>query len=41
MLTMEVPAEVRALIIRLKEEGQSFRKIAKIVNKSNTKNTLL
>lgn len=32
---MEVPTEIRALIIRLREEGQSFRKIAKTVNKSH------
>jgi hypothetical protein len=33
-LTMEVSTEIHALINQLREEGQSFRKIAKIVNKS-------
>jgi len=31
---MEVPIEIRTLIIRLRE-GQSFRKIAKTINKSH------
>jgi hypothetical protein len=33
---MEVSTEIRALIIQLREDEQSFRKIAKIENKSAT-----